>query len=84
MKEKYVYVVRQTQTDENLVCFPIAVFDNAKDANKLARELNKHYGFNCVFDEEWDFVDENICGNVHYYDVNQMKVNPDINMFLGG
>lgn len=76
-----VYVVRQTQLECGYENTAIAVFDDEATATKLARALNKEYGFGCIFDDDWDFVEYEL-DDCHYYDVDSMELNPNINDYL--
>lgn len=80
--KKYVWLVRQTQPSNGYNAYPIAVYDEQRNAVSLARRLNKVYGENCVFDEDWDFVEYDMQDDPCYYDVDCQVVNPDPNNYL--
>lgn len=62
-----VYLVKQKQPSSDYFDTTIYVCSTKERAIEYCRKLNKEYGKNCVFDENWDFVDENIDGDPHYY-----------------
>lgn len=79
---KKLYLVRQTQPIDYYDQKTIAVFDNLEQAQKLARTLNKEYGCGCVFDDNWDFVELDDAENLHYYDIDEQELNPDLQKYL--
>lgn len=80
--KKYIYLVRQTQPIDYYDQKTIAVFDNFEMARDLARKLNKEYGCGCVFDDDWDFVELDDADNLHYYDVDEQELNPDMAKYI--
>ena len=74
MKDKYVYLVKQTQPDCDFNDTTIGVYSDKETAVNLARNYNAVYGENCVFDENYDFVEINCNGDPHYYTVEKIKV----------
>lgn len=82
MTKKKIYLVRQTQPADYYDQKTIAVFDNYEQARDLARALNKEYGCGCVFNADWDLVELDDCDNLHYYDVDEQSVNPELKDFL--
>ena len=81
-KQMYIYVVRQTQPACDYQDTAIAAFTNERTATRLARKLNQEYGENCVFDDDWDFVEYDMQGDPHYYDVETIKLNPRLQDYL--
>ncbi len=84
--KKYVYLVRQTQPVDYYDQKTIAVFDNKAQAEKLARALNKEYGYGVRFDENYDYIEEDDdydYDNIHYYDIDCQELNPDIKKYWG-
>lgn len=79
---KKVYLVRQTQPDNYIDELTIAVFDKFEPARDLARALNKEYGNDCVFNDDWDFIEPGCNDDLHYYDVVEKTLNPDPKQFL--
>lgn len=77
-----VYLVRQTQPDNYIDEKTIAVFDNFEMAQELARKLNKEYGYDCLFNDDWDLVEQGCSDNIHYYDVDTQELNPDMAKYL--
>ena len=78
--KKYVYLVRQTQPDDNYNEKTIAVYENKETAVELARQLNKEYGHGVRFDENYDYIEDDDDYDydlVHYYDVESQEVNPN-------
>lgn len=77
-----VYLVRQTQPDEDYRNTTIYVFTDKQDAVKEARKLNKEYGMGCIFSDKGDFIevdyDDSYVEGVHYYDVEEIILNPKI------
>lgn len=55
--KKYVYLVKQTQPDDEYQSTTIYVCTDKNEAIRRARILNKEYGTTdiCDFDENWDF-----------------------------
>lgn len=80
--KKYVWCVRQTQPADDYDQRTIAVFDNKQDALNLARRLNKVYGQNCIFDEDWDLIEYDMRDDPHYYDIESVQLNPAPSDFL--
>lgn len=83
-EKKYVWLVRQTQPASYYQCQTIAVFDNKKQAERLARLLNKQYGYGVVFNKNYDYIgdDDNYdYDDIHYYDLEKLEINPDENKF---
>lgn len=79
----FVYVVCQTQPDCEIEGIPIAVYSDEKQANKLARRLNKQYGAECDFTKRGDFCSVNGCYDLcHYYQVIRTPINPKIENYL--
>lgn len=82
---EYVYLVRQTQPEEDYNNYTIAVYTDEQDAIALSRKLNKEYGYGVRFDENYDYVeseDDYDYDNIHYYDVDKKTINPDMNLYL--
>ena len=79
---KYVWLVRQTQPIDYYDQRTIAVYDNEQDAITLARKLNKEYACGVVLNDDGDFCELDDAENLHYYDVDEQPVNPDMNLFL--
>jgi hypothetical protein len=77
-----VYLVRQTQPEEDYRNTTIYVFTDKRDATKEARKLNKEYGQGCIFNDKGDFVEvdyeDSYVDGVHYYDVEEIIINPII------
>ena len=80
--KKYVWCVRQTQPADDYDQRTIAVFDNKQDALNLARQLNKVYGQNCIFDKDWDLIEYDMQDDPHYYDTESVQLNPDPSDYL--
>lgn len=74
MKDKYVYLVKQTQPECDYHNTTVAVYSDKETAKNVARNFNATYGANCVFDENYDFVELNCNGDPHYYTVEKIKV----------
>lgn len=75
---EYVYLVRQTQPRCDYINTTIYVMTDKDKAIEYARELNKEYGACCKFTDEYDFIEmdeEYYFDDVHYYDVETMKIN---------
>lgn len=68
-KKKEVYVVLQTQPDEDYFEKVIRIYDSEEKAEKCARNLNKSYGYGCKFNEHGDY-EETLSdeGDYHYYE----------------
>ena len=67
MKNQTVYVVQQYQPQEGYNGEIIYTYTNEEDANQAARNLNKTYGKNCIFNMKGDYeqsLDEEDC---HFY-----------------
>lgn len=79
---KNVWLVRQTQPVDDYDQRTIAVFTDKQDALNLARRLNKVYGQNCIFDEDWDLVEYDMQDDPHYYDIECQELNPAPSDFL--
>ena len=79
---KYVYLVRQTQPIDYYDQRTIAVYTDEQDAVMLARKLNKEYACGVVLNDDGDFYELDDAENLHYYDVDEQPVNPDMNLFL--
>lgn len=80
---KVVWIVMQTQTECDYYDYPIAVYTNEDDAYKLARKLNKKYGFGCEFSAKGDYQDDKEeCESRHYYTVGRYPLNPNQKDFL--
>lgn len=79
---KYVWLVRQTEPENDFQNETIGVFTDEQTAINLARKLNQKYGENCVFDNNWDFVEFNYDGDPIYYDVDRQKINPNTKEYL--
>jgi hypothetical protein len=77
-----IYLVRQTQPEENYVGHTIGVFTDENKALELSRKLNKQYGSGCIFDEDGDLMEVEDGEFAHYYDVDCRELNPDIEKFL--
>ena len=82
MKQKYVWLVRQTQPIDYYDQRTIAVYDNEQDAITLARKLNKEYACGVVLNDDGDLCELDDAENLHYYDVDEQPINPDMNLFL--
>ena len=71
-----VYLVKQTQWTDDMPDYintTIYVCSTRERAQKYCQELNKEYGFDCTFDDDWNFVEIN--GSYpHYYDWEGMEV----------
>lgn len=83
MKE-FVYLVRQTQPSADYIKTTLYVYTDKEKAYKVARALNKEYGENCNFTKEYDFIDvkdDVYFDDVHYYDVQAMKLNEELAPF---
>lgn len=83
MKE-FVYLVRQTQPSADYIKTTLYVYTDKEKAYKVARALNKEYGENCHFTKEYDFIDvkyDVYFDDVHYYDVQAMKLNEELAPF---
>ena len=78
---KVVWLVKQTQPDEGYYETTIYVCSSFKRAQEYARTLNKEYGAHCVFDENWDFVEYDLKGEPHYYEIEEMAV--DESLYIG-
>ena len=81
-KQKYVYLVRQTQPAEYYDEKTIAVFDTKEQDEKLACALNKEYGKGCEFDDDGKVIEQ--VGDYdtwHYYDVDCQELNPDLKKY---
>lgn len=79
-----LYMVRQTQPSACYDKTTIYIYTNEEDANRVARRLNKKYGANCEFTEEYDFIAENDNvdpDEIHYYDVEAIKLNQELAPF---
>ena len=76
---KQIFLVRQTQPDEEYYQTTIYVCSKEDEAIRRARELNKRYGCGCIFSDEGDFeevdYDDSYVDGVHYYDVESMTIN---------
>ena len=81
---KLLYMVRQTQPCACYDKTTIYIYTDREDANRVARQLNKEYGANCEFTEEYDFIAENDDvdpNEIHYYDVKAIKLNEELAPF---
>lgn len=79
-----LYMVRQTQPSAGYDKTTIYIYANEEDANRVARKLNKKYGANCEFTEEYDFIAENDdvdYDEIHYYDVKAIRLNEKLAPF---
>lgn len=79
-----LYMVRQTQPSAGYDKFTIYIYTDEEDANRVARQLNKKYGANCEFTEEYDFIAENDDvdpDEIHYYDVEAIELNKELAPF---
>lgn len=77
-----VYLVRQTQTNENYCEKTIYVCSTKERAVEYARKLNKQYGYGVKFDEQNDFVDFlEDSYDLHYYDIETMVVDEELALF---
>lgn len=76
-KDKWVYIVCQTQTSEDYYDYPIYVLTNRKQADKYAQELNKQYAYGVELDKDNNFVrvNDDFESGYHYYNVLPMKLN---------
>ena len=74
---KYVYVVMSYKGEAGIV---VGVYTEKCDAYKLARQYNKHYGANCLFTRDGDFVEYSMKGDPDYYDVEEHQLNKKIKL----
>ena len=77
-KEKWVYIVCQTQTNEDYYDYPIYVMTSRKKADKYAQELNKEYAYGVELDKNNNFIkvnDDDLEIGYHYYSVLPMRLN---------
>lgn len=81
---EHIYLVRETQEyigqeDDLKKNETVFVYTDEEDAINKARELNKKYGKACIFSDDWDFeeinYDECYTEDLHYFDVEKMKIN---------
>lgn len=73
-EKKVIYLVQQTQPEEEYFNTAIYACSTFERAQQYARQLNKEYGRNCVFDEDWDFIEYDMKGEPHYYTVESLKL----------
>jgi hypothetical protein len=66
-KNTCVYVVKQFQPQENYNGDIIYTYTKEEDAVKAARNLNKTYGDNCIFDMNGDYEETLNEENCHFY-----------------
>ena len=52
---KVIYVVLQTQPEENYFETVIRIYESKEQAETCARNLNKTYGYGCRFNEHGDY-----------------------------
>lgn len=79
-----VYLVKQTQPSCDYDNQTIYVCSTLEKANEYAQRLNKKFGANCQFDEDWNFIDVDdsyYWDDVHFYSVESMKVDEDLIIF---
>lgn len=69
-----IYLVNQTQPNEEYYDTAIYACSTFERAQKYARHLNKEYGEGCVFDDNWDFVEYDMRCEPHYYTIEEMVV----------
>ena len=74
---KYVYVVMNYKGE---VGISVGVYTEKCDAYKLARQYNKHYGTNCIFTRDGDFVECDMKGDPDYYIVEEHQLNKKIKL----
>lgn len=77
-KSNVVYVVSQIQPEDLEYTGALYACSTFEKAQKYARQLNKEYGYGCVFDENWDFVEYNMEGDPHYYTVTTLEIDEPI------
>lgn len=79
-----VYLVRQTQPIDYYEQKTIYVCSTKEKAQEYCRKLNKAYGDNCEFDENWDFLQVNEYADyetVHYYDWRCLEIDEPLIIF---
>lgn len=73
-----LYLVKQTQPDENYQETTIYVCSDKEEATRRARKLNKLYGQGCIFSEDGDFeevdYEDSYVEGVHYYEVEAIQL----------
>lgn len=70
-----VFTVDQTQPTEGYDNQTIYVTSTRKEAERRCRELNKEYGYGCIFSKEGDFEDiKEEADSYHYYTVGSFYV----------
>lgn len=77
-----VYLIKQTQPEEEYYQRTIYVYTDKDEAIKVCRKLNKEYGDHdtCVFNKQGDFVKVNedyYYDDAHYYEVEEMLLNEE-------
>lgn len=79
--EQRVWLVKQTQPSADYIARTIYICSTQERAMEYARRLNKRWGANCHFDENWDFVDVDntyYFDDVHFYNVESMPIDEDL------
>ena len=76
-----VYLVRQTQTEDDYQGKTIYVCSTKERAVEYARKLNKQYGYGVEFNEDYDFIYNNGNDIYHYYDVEEIEVDQELAPF---
>ena len=66
-KNTYIYVVKQYQPQEGYNGKIIYTYTNEEDAIQAARNLNKTYGKNCIFNMDGDYEQTLNEENCHFY-----------------
>ena len=70
-----VWLVRQTQPVDYYEEKTIYVCSSKEKAVEYCRKLNEEYGYGCVFDENWDFIEPGTDYDaIHYYDWDCMEI----------